>query len=203
MTYDEACILIGVSDHEVKTDLKSVEKKFRRLMMKHHPDKGGDSEVASRLNNAIEIIRCGFGDEVNYPEVELDFQHVSNLRFVPDGSGCIVGGPGGFILSRTDIISLFKGEQVMCSGYRMSINVHSSGSFRCVIDPSSKKYVLVNVVNGIITTSGLHNYDCLFVVLASNSENGTGRLVISWKTFRDIMSNMGVEFKESFFKLSI
>ena len=37
-------------------DTKQVKKAYRRLASKHHPDKGGDPETMTRLNNARDLL---------------------------------------------------------------------------------------------------------------------------------------------------
>lgn len=37
-------------------DLAEIKAAYRRLMLQHHPDKGGDVEVAKRINRAYELL---------------------------------------------------------------------------------------------------------------------------------------------------
>ena len=48
---DEALRVLGLDD--VATD-RDVKRAHRRLMKKHHPDRGGSTEIAARLNRARE-----------------------------------------------------------------------------------------------------------------------------------------------------
>ncbi|WP_396586821.1 DNA-J related domain-containing protein [Bermanella sp. R86510] len=39
-----------------KIDKKTIKQQYRRLVMKHHPDRGGDSETLVKINKAVECL---------------------------------------------------------------------------------------------------------------------------------------------------
>lgn len=45
---------LEVSPHSSDADIKT---SWRKLALKHHPDKGGDKQLFQELNNAYEILR--------------------------------------------------------------------------------------------------------------------------------------------------
>lgn len=42
---------------EEPVDRKAIEKRFRELAAKHHPDRGGDAQRQAEINKAVEILR--------------------------------------------------------------------------------------------------------------------------------------------------
>lgn len=59
MTLAEAERILGVSWRD---DLEDVKRKYRRLLMRHHPDRGGRDEVIKPVNEAYERVRLSFGE---------------------------------------------------------------------------------------------------------------------------------------------
>jgi len=53
MSPDEARKLLGVDQKASETEIRSAH---RKLMREHHPDRGGSAELASRLNEARDIL---------------------------------------------------------------------------------------------------------------------------------------------------
>lgn len=53
MSRDEAAKLLGVPINATATQVKSA---YRKLMLKHHPDKGGSAEYAAKLNVARDVM---------------------------------------------------------------------------------------------------------------------------------------------------
>lgn len=50
---DEALMQLGLQD---PVDDKRIKKEYRRLIMRHHPDRGGDTEKIQILNDAVKIL---------------------------------------------------------------------------------------------------------------------------------------------------
>lgn len=69
MTKKEARLVIGLSPSESK-DKKAVNSQFRRLMLKNHPDTGGSLYLASKINEAKDILiegkKAEDGEEENF-----------------------------------------------------------------------------------------------------------------------------------------
>lgn len=57
MTMQEAASLLGVKVDATPLQIKSA---YRKLMLKHHPDKGGDAEHAAKLNMARDTLMSRF-----------------------------------------------------------------------------------------------------------------------------------------------
>lgn len=55
MTQKEAKLILGLNDAESK-DIKVVTKRWRTMMLKNHPDTGGSPFIASKINEAKEIV---------------------------------------------------------------------------------------------------------------------------------------------------
>jgi len=55
MSFDKALQVFGM-DTESAADKLALKKKYRDLAMQHHPDKGGDEEMAKEINNAYEVL---------------------------------------------------------------------------------------------------------------------------------------------------
>ena len=53
----EAAALLGVSVDATPMQIKSA---YRKLMLKHHPDKGGSAEYAAKLNTARDILMAKY-----------------------------------------------------------------------------------------------------------------------------------------------
>ena len=56
MTKNEARIILGVGSNPTADELK---KAYRKMAMKHHPDKGGDEEEFKKLNSAYHLLTTG------------------------------------------------------------------------------------------------------------------------------------------------
>jgi len=56
MSVDEAYKVLGVSP---KASEREIKEAHRKLMRKHHPDKGGSAELAARLNEARDVLLGG------------------------------------------------------------------------------------------------------------------------------------------------
>lgn len=50
----EALDILGLSD---PIEREEIEKRFRQLILEHHPDKGGNKEYIIQINRAMEILR--------------------------------------------------------------------------------------------------------------------------------------------------
>jgi len=74
--YSDLGVQKGCSDEDVK-------KSYRKLVMKHHPDKGGDPEQFKKIQGAYEIL--------SDPQKRQNFDQFGN----PDGPQN-QGFPGGF-----------------------------------------------------------------------------------------------------------
>ena len=57
MSIEEAAKLLGVKPDATSLVIKSA---YRKLMLKHHPDKGGNAEFAAKLNTARDILMAQF-----------------------------------------------------------------------------------------------------------------------------------------------
>lgn len=54
MNYLEACRYFGITTNITTKDL---QKRYRQLLKTHHPDNGGNEEVASKINSAYELLK--------------------------------------------------------------------------------------------------------------------------------------------------
>lgn len=50
----EALEALGLKE---PVERKAIEKRYRELAARHHPDRGGDAEQQARINKAVEILR--------------------------------------------------------------------------------------------------------------------------------------------------
>ena len=50
---EEALAELGLKD---PVDDKVIKKEYRRLIMQHHPDRGGDTEKLQKLNDVIKLL---------------------------------------------------------------------------------------------------------------------------------------------------
>jgi DnaJ family protein A protein 2 len=82
--------LLGVSPDVSDADLK---KAHRKLVLVHHPDKGGDAEKFKEINQAYEVLRD--------PE----------KRRMYDQFGEVDGGGGGMMPDMNDLFGMFAGFQ--------------------------------------------------------------------------------------------
>jgi curved DNA-binding protein CbpA len=57
MSDREAAALLGISVDATPLQIKSA---YRKLMLKHHPDKGGSAEYAAKLNTARDILMAKY-----------------------------------------------------------------------------------------------------------------------------------------------
>lgn len=57
MSEGEAAVLLGISVDATPLQIKSA---YRKLMLKHHPDKGGSAEYAAKLNTARDILMAKY-----------------------------------------------------------------------------------------------------------------------------------------------
>jgi curved DNA-binding protein CbpA len=55
MSFDDALKVFNISAEDV-ADKASLKTTYRKLAMQHHPDKGGDEDIAKDINNAYEIL---------------------------------------------------------------------------------------------------------------------------------------------------
>jgi curved DNA-binding protein CbpA len=57
MSVQEAASLLGVGVDATPLQIKGA---YRKLMLKHHPDKGGSAEYAAKLNMARDVLMARF-----------------------------------------------------------------------------------------------------------------------------------------------
>ena len=53
MSKTEACEILGLDDNPTKEE---VENAYKRIMSNYHPDKGGSSYLASKINAARDLL---------------------------------------------------------------------------------------------------------------------------------------------------
>lgn len=122
MTKENYYDILGVDKTSSPEELK---KAFRKLSLKHHPDKGGDSDMFKKINNAYSVLSNPekkkaydmFGDEdgpkgmpggqVNPDEI---FKHFFGGQNGPGGSGMGVS-PFDFIFSQMGNMGNMGGQQ--------------------------------------------------------------------------------------------
>jgi hypothetical protein len=51
---EDALQLLGLAE---PVDRKAIEKRYRELAAKHHPDRGGDAQKQAEINRAVEVLR--------------------------------------------------------------------------------------------------------------------------------------------------
>jgi DnaJ-class molecular chaperone len=86
--------LYKILDVNKNSSSDDIRKAFRKLSLKHHPDRGGDEEEFKKLNRAFEIL----GDSQKKREYDMKqnspFKSANTNIFSDDGSGGM-GGMGG------------------------------------------------------------------------------------------------------------
>jgi len=55
MTVDEACLILGLSSGDAK-DMKKLTAAHRRIMLRNHPDRGGSPHLATKINEAKDLL---------------------------------------------------------------------------------------------------------------------------------------------------
>jgi len=55
MTVDEACLILGLS-HADSKDMKKLTAAHRRIMLRNHPDRGGSPHLATKINEAKDLL---------------------------------------------------------------------------------------------------------------------------------------------------
>lgn len=58
MTINEAHLILGIKS---PANADEIKKAYRKMAMKHHPDKGGNEEEFKRLNTAYTLLTTGKG----------------------------------------------------------------------------------------------------------------------------------------------
>ena len=58
MSVHEAATILGIS---VDASIMQIKSAYRKLMLKHHPDKGGSAEYAAKLNIARDVMMAYVG----------------------------------------------------------------------------------------------------------------------------------------------
>ena len=98
----------------VKRDASSdeIKKQYRKLAMKYHPDKGGDSEQFKKVNDAYDTIM----NKPNTPREHDIFQEIFNMGGFPFGVHVNMGGPNMVFRKTANVgISLediYKGKRL-------------------------------------------------------------------------------------------
>lgn len=54
MTRREACLILSVSDN---CNIKHLQEAYKRIMILNHPDSGGSTYLASKINEAKELLK--------------------------------------------------------------------------------------------------------------------------------------------------
>jgi len=104
--------VLGVAENSSQADIK---KAFRKLSLKHHPDRGGDAEEFKKINEAYSTL----GDV----EKKRMYDMIKNNPFMPGG----VGGMDGV----DDIFKMFFGGGIPGMSQNMNGmpgNIHFSAS---------------------------------------------------------------------------
>jgi DnaJ-class molecular chaperone len=70
--------ILGVSSNTSSNDIK---KSYRKLALKHHPDRGGDQVQFSKISNAYEIL----SDPEQRQNYDLQQKHGHNVGYDPNG----------------------------------------------------------------------------------------------------------------------
>ena len=52
-SYADACKVLGISDDAEK---ETIKKAYHKLALKHHPDKGGDTEAFRKVSEAYRLL---------------------------------------------------------------------------------------------------------------------------------------------------
>tara|TARA_B100001093_G_scaffold520080_1_gene612543 strand:+ start:11102 stop:12022 length:921 start_codon:yes stop_codon:yes gene_type:complete len=99
--------ILGVDEKASESDIK---KAFRKLSLKHHPDRGGDSEKFKEINEAYETLKDGENKE------EYDFKR-NNPMFSQRGM------PPGFMQADDILNNIMK--SMMAGGPPPNINQNS------------------------------------------------------------------------------
>jgi len=55
MTIEEACLVLGLSPAD-SADVKKLTAAHRRIMLRNHPDRGGSPHLATKINEAKELL---------------------------------------------------------------------------------------------------------------------------------------------------
>lgn len=74
MTEQEAYKVLGVG---VLVTSKELKKEYRKLVKKHHPDKGGEGELFIKIQKAYEILK---EKTKEYVEGELTHETIFDIR---------------------------------------------------------------------------------------------------------------------------
>lgn len=84
-----------------------IRKAYRKLSMKHHPDRGGNEEEFKKLNRAFEIL----GDPEKKREYDMKqnspFRSTNTNIFSDDGGGGMRGGMPGGMDGMPDLFKMF------------------------------------------------------------------------------------------------
>ena len=63
MNFNEACLILNISN---KYNLKQIREAHKKLMLLNHPDFGGSSFIACKINEAKDLLMKNYRKNLNY-----------------------------------------------------------------------------------------------------------------------------------------